>query len=248
VLRGRGVVVARANPASIPIAEFTIMNMIALSRRVIRTHRALAERGDWSTDLKLQRATGVLGGELFGKTLGLVGYGNIGHEIHQRARAFGMTVGAFVRRQHEGTGLDFQCEELAGFLARCDYVVLCLPLTPMTRHLLDAQSIGWMKDGAYLLNISRGPLADEGAVHDALRSGKLAGAALDVWDVEERGEALRGYPSRYAFHDLNVVMTPHYSGATREARERALAAVGRNLRHLIDGAPIENAVDIERGF
>lgn len=248
LLRSRDILVARANPASITIAEFTIMNMIALSRRLISVHTALVQRGDWSTELKARRSTGVLGGELYGKVLGLVGYGNIGHEIHVRARAFGMTVGALVRRPHAGAGLDFQCEDVAGFLGRCDYVVLCAPLTPATRHLIDAGRIALMRDGAYVLNVSRGPLIDEGAVHDALRSGKLAGAALDVWDVEERGGPLAGYPSAYTFHDLNVVMTPHYSGATRESRERAFTAVGRNLRRLLDGEPLHDVVDLDRGF
>jgi phosphoglycerate dehydrogenase-like enzyme len=248
LLRGRDIVVARANPASITIAEFTIMNMIALSRRVISVHTALVQRGDWSTDLKAQRSTGVLGGELHGKVLGLVGYGNIGREIHVRARAFGMTVGALVRSRHAGTDLHFQCQDVADFLGRCDYVVLCAPLTPATRHLIDAGRIALMKDGAYLLNISRGPLIDEGALHDALRSGKLAGAALDVWDVEEQGGPLTGYPSAHLFHNLNVVMTPHYSGATRESRERAFTAVGRNLRRLLDGEPLHDVVDLDRGF
>jgi len=248
LLCSRDIAVARANPASITIAEFTIMNMIALSRRVISVHSALVQRGDWSTHAKARRSTGVLGGELYGKVLGLVGYGNIGHEIHVRARAFGMTVGALVRRQHASTGLDFQCQDVADFLGRCDYVVLCAPLTPTTRHLINAERIARMKDGAYLLNVSRGPLLDESALHDALRSGKLAGAALDVWDVEERGGPLAGYPSAHVFHDLNVVMTPHYSGATRESRERAFTAVGRNLRRLIDGEPLHDVVDLNRSF
>jgi phosphoglycerate dehydrogenase-like enzyme len=153
-----------------------------------------------------------------------------------------------VRRERPESGLDFQSLDLEEFLGRCDYVVLCAPLTASTRHLINATSIAAMKDGAYLLNISRGPLVDEQAVHDALRTGKLAGAALDVWDVEEQAGPLAGYPSRHIFHDLNVVMTPHYSGATREGRQRALSAVGRNLRRLIDGEPIQDVVDLDRGF
>lgn len=239
----RGVVVARANNAAIPISEFVLMNMIALSRRVMGMHSSLTQRGDWSPELKAQRASGVLGGELFGKTLGLVGYGAIGVEIHRRAKALGMTVGAYVRRPRADADLDFQSRDLSDFLPRCDYVVLCLPLTPDTRHMIDARRIDLMKDGAYLVNISRGALVDESALHDALRSGKLAGAGLDVWEVEERG-VMRGYPSPHPLHDLNVIMTPHYSGATREGRARALYAIGRNLQRLLAGDPIENVVPL----
>lgn len=243
LLLDRGVVVARANNAAIPIAEFAMMNMIALSRRLLGMHAGLSQRGHWSAELKARRASGVLGGELHGKVLGLVGYGNIATELHQRARAFGMSVGAYVRRDRPEAGLDFQSHDLPDFLGRCDYVVLCLPLTPDTHHLLDSRAIDVMKDGAYLLNISRGALVDEKSLHDALRAGKLAGAALDVWELEEEGR-MSGYPSPYPLHDLNVIMTPHYSGATQEGRVRALSAVGRNLHRLLDGAPIQNAVDL----
>lgn len=249
LILSRGIVVARANPASIPIAEYVLMSMIALSRRLIRIQDALLSHGDWSVDLKVQRSTGVLGGELYGKNLGLVGYGNIGREIEARARAFGMRVGALVRRSPDpDTSLDFFALSPEDFLSQCDYVVLCAPLTDETRGLIDARRISMMRDGAYLINISRGPIIDEGAVHAALVSGKLAGVGLDVWDREEIPGPLEGYPSPYRFDGLNVVATPHYCGATQESRGRAIAAVGANLRHLLNGEPLENTADFQRSY
>lgn len=251
LLEQRGIQVARSNAAAITIAEFTIMNMIALSRRLIGMHTRLAHHGDWSSAVKADRAAGSLGGELYDSVLGIVGYGLIAKEVHSRARGLGMTVGAVVRNTAIADhGLDFlyPAGKIDEFVGRCDYVVLCAPLTPETHNLFDEHRIQAMKDGAYLLNPSRGALVDEGALYRALRSGKLSGAALDVWAAEEQGTPSTGYPSAYPLHEFNVIMTPHYAGATRESRGRALATVGRNLRRLLDGDELENVVDFQRGF
>ncbi|MGI6567463.1 MAG: NAD(P)-dependent oxidoreductase [Limnochordia bacterium] len=247
----RGVVVARANPAAINIAEFVMMAMVALSRRVILMHNALALHGDWSFDRRRGRMQGSLGGELYGSTLGLVGYGAIGKEIHKRAEAFGMSVGVVT---HDGTGVDSRSvdflgstEDLPKLFSRSRYVVLCLPLTPATRGLVDERLISEMQDGSYLVNISRGPIVVEEALYQALKTGKLAGAALDVWSVEEtRGP--REYPIERPIHQYNVIMTPHYCGATKESRERALENAGRNLHRWLAGEELAGIANLERGF
>lgn len=243
-LVNRNISVCRSNSAGITIAEFNISNMIALSRRTINIHNALTQKGDWSTQLKADRSTGVLGGELHESTLGLIGYGSIGQETAKRARAFGMTIGALVRREKPGVDLDFQEKDLKRFLGRCDYVVITAPLTDSTRRMINKESIEWMKDGAYLLNISRGPIIDEGAVHEALKSGKLSGVALDVFEAEEKGGELQGYPSEYDFSGLNTIFTPHLAGATRETRIRAMTVIGGNFQRLINGEPLKNVVDL----
>ncbi|MQA04827.1 MAG: hypothetical protein GEV07_19605 [Streptosporangiales bacterium] len=250
-VRERGIQVARSNPCAIPMAEFVLMAMIALTRRTVRLHNSLVERGDWSTELTARRAEGVLGGELYGATLGLVGYGNIAGEIHTRAAAFGMRVGTVVRRPDAvaDSGLDFVSDwrDLDDFLGRCDYVALCIPLTDQTRHLVDAGRIAAMKQGAYLVNISRGALVDEDALYDGLASGRLAGAALDTFESEDT-KGKRGYPSRRPLHEYNTLLTPHYSGATAQSRDRALATVGDNLGRLQRGEPLRNLVRLAEGF
>lgn len=243
-LISRDIFVCRSNSAGITIAEFNISNMIALSRRTINIHNALTQKGDWSNQLKADRSTGVLGGELHESTLGIIGYGSIGQETAKRARAFGMTIGALVRKEKSGADLDFQEKDLKTFLRRCDYVVITAPLTDATRRMINAESIQWMRDGAYLVNISRGPIIDEGAVHAALKSGKLSGVALDVFEAEEKGGVLEGYPSQYDFNGLNTIFTPHLSGGTRETRIRAMTVIGGNFQRLLNGEPLKNVVDL----
>lgn len=253
ILLERKVIVARANPAAINIAEFVLMSMVALSRRVFKMHEALAYQGSWSDERKAGRMGGSLGGELYGSTLGILGFGTIGQEIARRANAFGMSVGALVRRPERldkrAHGLAFTAAvpEIDPFLGRCDYVVIGLPLTPQTRDLINHQRCRAMKHGAYLINISRGPLIVEEALWEALRSGKLAGAALDVWRVEEE-RAPHGYPCPFPLHQYNVIMTPHYCGATRQSRERAIVKAGENLRRFLSGEPLQDVADLEEGF
>ena len=145
----------------------------------------------------------MLGSGLAGKTLGLVGHGRIGQEVARLAEAFGMRV--VVSSRSGGVPL----EQL---LAEADVVSLHVPLTPETRHLVDAAALARMRPRAVLVNTSRGPVVDESALADALESGRLAGAALDVYEREPEVEPrLRALP--------NVVLTPHTASATWEARE-----------------------------
>jgi len=251
LLRDRGVVVARSNPCAIPIAEFVVMNMIALSRRVLSMHTALAGRGDWSNDLVARRGQGVLGGELHGATLGIIGYGNIGREIHSRVTAFGMRVRAVARRPNDLTdaGLEYvhPWADMSAFLGRCEHIVLTLPLTAQTRGLIGREQVQAMRPGSFLYNVSRGALVDEDALFDGLSSGHLAGAALDVFASEDT-VGRTGYPFSRPLHQFNTVLTPHYSGATAEARRRALTTVGENLRRLRAGQPVSNQAGLDRGF
>jgi phosphoglycerate dehydrogenase-like enzyme len=253
ILEARDVAVARANPAATAIAEYVIMTMVALSRRLVLVHDSLARHGSWSPDLRRRRPFGSLGGELFGATLGVVGFGPIAQETARRALAFGMRVVTHTRRPEavEASGVPvsraFGPEECEDFFREVDHLVLAAPLTETTRGIVDRRSLALMKHGSYLVNISRGPMLDERAVYEALQSGRLAGAAFDVWTSEESGRQ-SGYPSELPLHQFNVLMTPHYAALTREARERALRVVGENVRRLQHDEPLLNLVDLQRGY
>jgi phosphoglycerate dehydrogenase-like enzyme len=152
------------------------------------------------------------GGELKGRTLGLVGLGQIGARVAALARAFSMKVvafdpalGAAAIRARGARPLS-----LARLLASADIVSLHAPLMPATHHLIDAKALAGMKRGAYLVNAARGPLVDERALVRALKSGRLAGAALDVLEGEPPD------PASAIFTAPNVILTPHIGGSTRE--------------------------------
>lgn len=247
IIRARGLPIARSNPASITLAEFVIMAMVALNRRVLKLHEALAYRGQWSRDLVARRLDGSLGGELYGASLLIAGMGGIGQEIGKRARAFGMRVGALTRRPASydaaAHGLDFigALAEPEPWLARADHLVLALPLTDETRNFLSAERFAAMKAGSFLINIGRSAMVDQTALVQALGSGRLAGAAIDVWPNEE----LRTYPSPTPIHHFNVIMTPHTSAITRESRVRAITLVGENLQRLMNGEPLLNLAGVD---
>jgi len=242
----RGIAIARANPAGVPIAEYVLGCMIALTRRLIPVHQALALHGDWSGESRANRGRGAFGGELHGSTVVIAGLGSIGREVAARTLAMGMrTVGltrnpaAYPALASGLSGLE-PLAEADIWLAECDYVVLCLPLTVQTRTFMDADRFAVMKPGGYVINVGRGGLLDYEALAGALADGTLAGAAMDVWP----DESAKVYPSPRPIHQYNVIMTPHCSALTVEARVRSLRAVGDNLRRWLAGDPLLHRVTI----
>lgn len=243
ILRERKIPIARANPASITISEFVLMSMIALNRRLIDVHQSLAYRGDWSQARLRNRMNGAYGGEIYGQTLCIAGLGDIGKAIAEKAKALGMRGGALTRTPQsynpDALGLDF----LSGLdapeesLARSDHLVTALPLTPETENFLSASRIATMRKGSFLINIGRSSMVDQKAMFEALSTGHLAGAAIDVWPDEES----KTYPSAYPIHHFNVIMTPHSCAITKESRTRALEMVAENLRRSWYGQPLLNA-------
>lgn len=240
LIASRGIKVATADGAGIAIAEHIMMAMTMLSRQVLRSHDALAWRGKWE---------GRRGPELFGSTLCIIGFGGIGQETAIRAAAFGMKVGIVTRnpdkyRDHP-TPLAFATsyDTIDAAIAKADYVVVTAPLTTETANLIDRTRLAAMKEGAYLVSITRGPVIEEKALFEALQSGRLAGAALDCWwHEEEDGSGRDGYPADLPFHQFNVLMTPHCSGTTFGTRQRALRLVGDNIGRLMRGEPLRNEV------
>jgi D-3-phosphoglycerate dehydrogenase / 2-oxoglutarate reductase len=228
----RGIVVANAPESTVvSAAEQTIGLMVALARNIPQAHAAL-KQGRWERE----RWAGV---ELSGKTLGLVGFGRIGRQVARRAIGLGMRVVAhdpFVADERfRELGVE-RSETLDEVLATADVLSLHSPLTPDTERMIDGVAIGRMKEGARLVNAARGPLVDEQALAEAIRSGKLAGAALDVFSAEPyAGELL----------ELDeVVVTPHLAASTGEAQDRAGLIVAEQVVAALEGGLVTNAVNI----
>jgi len=177
-----------------------------------------------------------------GATLGIVGLGGIGGEIARRAMAFGMKVRAvdrFPERTHVPTGVESLkgLESLPELLAESDFVVIAAPHTPETERLFDARTIGFLRPSAYLINIGRGAIVILDDLVKALQAGRLAGAALDVFEVEP-------LPSDHPLWDMpNVIITPHTAGYSPVIAERHLATLVDNVQRFVAGEPLRNVVE-----
>jgi len=196
--------------------------------------------------------------ELRGSTLGILGYGSIGREVGRLGQAFGMRVLA-LRRSAEraergysvpGTGDPegviperlYQPKDLHQMLPQCDYVVIALPSTPATRHFVGKAELRAMKPTAFLVNVARGALVDEEALIRALREGWIAGAGLDVFELEPLPEDSPLWGME------NVLISPHVAGFSPHYDERAVALFAQNLRRYLDDQPLLNLVDKARGY
>lgn len=225
----------------IGIAEFVFAAM--LEREIgLRRMDDMARVGDWSLSIM---AGGPMHGELFGKTLGIVGFGRIGIETARRARAFGMKVIAATRspdRHREEADRIDGMDSLDDLLGEADYVLVCCPLTARTKGLIDRAALGRMKGDAVIVNVGRGPLIDEDALYEACRDKRIGGAIIDVWYNYPAGGRVTGVPpSRHPFQDLdNVLMSPHTSGATTGLFPRRYRRIADNLDRLARGEPLIN--------
>lgn len=200
--KARGIKAVNTPKASaVAVAELTMAFMLALPNRLVEAHNSMKEGKFLKKELKRT--------ELLGKTLGLVGIGNIGHEVAVRARAFGMRVLAYdpYVKQSQSAILVSSLKEL---LPQADYVSLHVPLTEETKGLINKQTLALMKDGAFLINTGRGKCVVEEDVAEALRSGKLGGYATDVYSSEppEPGNPLLSAP--------NTLLTPHIGASSKE--------------------------------
>ncbi|MDO9711153.1 phosphoglycerate dehydrogenase [Paracraurococcus lichenis] len=228
----RGVVVMNTPYGNaITTAEHAIAMMFALARQIPEAS-ASTKAGRWEKN----RFMGV---ELFGKTLGLIGCGNIGSIVADRAVGLKMKVVAFDPFLSAQRALELGVEkvELNELLERADIVTLHAPLTEQTRNILSRENLAKLKKGARLINCARGGLVDEAALHDALKSGHLAGAALDVFETEPATDSP-------LFGLENVVCTPHLGAATAEAQENvALQVADQMADYLLTGA-VSNAINM----
>jgi len=211
-------------------ADLAFALLLAAARRVAegdRLVRAGRWRG-WAPDL-------LLGHDVHGATLGIVGYGRIGAAVARRALGFDMRVLYAQRRRAADPPPGVRRVSLARLLATADFVSLHVPLTPATRHLIGARELARMKRGAVLVNTSRGPVVDEAALARALARGRIAAAGLDVFEHEPHvSPALCALP--------NVVLTPHVASATTTTRDRMAILAARNLAAALVGRRPPNPV------
>jgi D-3-phosphoglycerate dehydrogenase / 2-oxoglutarate reductase len=216
---------------AVSVAEHTFALMLAMARQVSRLDKSMHE-GKWEKG-------SAAGTEVRGKTLGLIGLGRIGSEVAVRAEAFDMRVIGYDPYISEAAAREMQVElvPLEKLLAESDFVSLHTAVSPATQGMINAKSIGQMKKGTWLINAARGELINEGDLAEALKSGHLAGAALDVF-VEEptKNTALVGLP--------NVVATPHIAGSTTEAQEEVGTQVAVQVRDYLADGVIRNAVNL----
>ena len=228
----RGIVVANAAESTVDsAAEHAIALLLALARNVPQAHAALTA-GAWER----QRFTGI---ELAGKTLGVLGLGRIGRQVAHPALGLGMRVVAYdpfvAADRFRELGVE-SAPTPSDLYAVADVVTLHLPLSEETRGLVDGIAFAQMKDGVRIVNAARGGLVDEAALVEAIRSGKVAGAALDVFETEPYSGPLLGLPQ--------VVVTPHLAGSTTEAQDRAGVVIAEQVVAALAGDVVRTAVNI----
>jgi phosphoglycerate dehydrogenase-like enzyme len=184
--------------------------------------------------------------ELFGQTLGIIGYGRIGREVARRARAFGMRMRACSRTPGDGDDTVEAVEpmdNLKDILSQSDFVLLTMPLSSQTCGMIGASELATMKPSAVIINVARGPLIDEEALFDACRDRIIGGAIIDTWYCYPSTDMEVCPPSRFAFHELdNVIMTPHASAWTEQLMPRRNQVIARNLDRLARNEPLLNIV------
>jgi len=228
----RGIVVANAPESTVvSAAEHTIGLLVALARNIPQAHAAL-KQGRWE-----RKAYGGI--ELAGKTLGVLGFGRIGQQVARRAGGLGMHVVAYdpyvAPERFRELGAE-HVETADEVYAVAEFVTLHLPLTSETRRSVNAEAFAQMRDGVRLINAARGELVDEAALLEALQSGKVAGAALDVYSEEPYSGPLLELD--------NVVATPHLAASTDEAQDRAGVIVAEQVAAALEGGLVTNAVNI----
>jgi D-3-phosphoglycerate dehydrogenase len=217
---------------AISVAELAMGLMLSLARKIPAANQD-TKNGNWNRHK-------FLGTELYGKTIGIVGAGKIGFLTARRAQSFGMKVLAydpFISRDNILLSeLNADLVSLEDLLARADVVSCHLPATPDTKGLLNAECFGRMKSTAMFINTSRGEVVVEDDLLDALKSGKIAGAAMDVRTMEppQIGE-LERLP--------NLILTPHVAAFTHEAQDRVTKAICEDVARVLDGKPARNAVN-----
>lgn len=220
--RERGIVVCNcAGYSTVAVADIVFGFTIALSRRIMACNQAVREE---------KTKDGLIGYELEGKKFGVIGAGAIGERVIRIAKAFGCQMYAFSRTKKEIEGVKFV--SLDELLETCDIVSLHVPLNDATRGMIAEKQLAKMKKTALLINTARGPVVDSKALAQALKNGVIAGAAVDVFEMEPP------IPSEHVLFDCpNLIATPHVAFASKQAFEKRAAIVCENVRRWMDGMP-----------
>jgi phosphoglycerate dehydrogenase-like enzyme len=240
---------------AVQIAEHVLAMLLAHAHHLPLAYR-LQERAQWASGKQLEA---FVSPELRGKMLGILGYGAIGREVARLAAAYGMRVLATKRRGQPaafngwsplGTGgpdgsipeCFYDLDELHTLLAKCDAIVLALPVSKQTRHLIGQAELSAMHPHAFLINIGRGALIDQNELIAALQQQRIGGAALDVTDPEP-------LPADSPLWTMNnVIITPHIAGLRVHYNDRIVDLFSENLRRYLNGEPLLNLVERERGY
>lgn len=238
------------------VAEFAVTAMLALAHRIPRIVQTQA-RAEWASEQ--ERRGPLMPAPVRGATLAILGYGSIGREVARLLKPFGMRIAVTKRdiSQKADTGYNrpgvgdpegllpdewVPMDRLAHLLSEADFVVNCLPLTPETKGVVDEACIAGMKATALLVNVGRGATIDEGALTRALSEGRIAGAALDVFNQEP-------LPATSPLWKLdNLLLSPHISGFMPGHNELVTELFAENLRRYLNGRPLLNVVDPKRGY
>lgn len=225
----------------IGIAEYVMAGILELTIGLRAMDRALRQ-DRWIGSY----VCGPRHGELFGQTIGIVGYGRIGREVARRARAFGMRVIACSRTakiNDEFAERVDTMDRLDGLLGEADFIVVAAPLTDATQGLVNEAAFAKMKTSAVVVNVARGAIIDESALYHALKIKRIAGAVIDTWyHYPRQGEDHRK-PASLPFHELdNLIMTPHASGWTHNLTSRRCQGIADNLNRLARGEALINVV------
>ncbi len=227
----RGIVVMNTPGGNtITTAEHTIAMIFAAARKIPQANASMSQ-GKWEKKK-------FMGTELFNKTLGVIGLGNIGGEVAKRAQGLGMNVIAYdpFLNEERARNLGVEKVEIPDIIKRSDFITLHTPLTAETKSIINSESIKTMKDGVYIVNCARGGIINEKDLYDALESGKVAGAALDVFEKEPpENNPLVGHEK--------VVCSPHLGASTQEAQENVAIAVAEQIVDYLVHGTIRNAVN-----
>ncbi len=227
------------------IAEHVVATTIILRRRILEQDRALRE-GRWATSVYEPERAQV--SSLEGATVGLVGFGHIGRRAWEAYRALGARGRVVSRSGAVPDDLRGELDAVArldgldDLLAASDIVVLCLPLTDETRHLIGAAELARMRDDALLVNVARGPVVDPDALHAALSERRIGGAVLDTW-YSYPASGSHGRPAEQPFEELDrVILTPHSSGVTAQTFQGRVRDIAANITRLAHGEELERVV------
>jgi len=235
-IRDGRIVLTRTVGAHVALPDHVMALILAFARRLHIDIRRQVER-------RWDRPAGI-GEDIAGRVLGILGLGQIGKPLAARAAAFGMRVIGTKRTPELVPHVDLVLppDRIDELLAAADYLVALLPLTPETKGRVGEREFRRMKPSAIFINVSRGPIVQEAALVRALREGWIAGAGLDVFDVEP-------LPEDHPLYEFpQVIVTPHVSGITPQFFGRIAKVFAQNLERYVDGQPLANVIDVARGY
>ncbi|MZQ75350.1 MAG: dihydrofolate reductase [Peptoclostridium sp.] len=220
---------------SIPMGEWIVLKILEIYKNSRLFHENQKNR-IWKLSKNVY--------EIYGTTIGFLGTGTIAQEAAKRLSGFGTRLIGLNTKGRDAEGFEkcYPLEELDKFLLECDTLVLSIPYTDSTHHIMDKQRLGMMKDGSVIINISRGSIIDENALIEKLEEGKFLGAALDVFEQEPLDKSSRLWEME------NVLVTPHNSWVSQMRDERRFEMILENLKRYRDNQPLVNIVDLKKGY